>query len=107
MSLTPLTGDINTLAIHHGALKQVQEMSLTNAVRIESVVKEIDELRNEKRVEGDIQEAIINLQLQLEDIRNVYVKRVDALEREVVNCKLYISQFIKEMEKKYPVDPED
>ncbi len=107
MALAPLAGQISTLAVHHGAVVALQEGHITHATRIESVANEIQELRNERRASMDMQEAIIKLQSDLDDIRKIYIHKIDGMEREIVNCKLVINQFMKTMERKYPVDLED
>ena len=107
MALTSLSGSISTLAVHHQAVVALQESSVTLVTRVESIANEIQELRNERKVAGDVQEAIIKLQSDLEDIRTIYIKKVDGMEREIVNMKLFIKQFMKEMESKYPVELED
>lgn len=107
MALAPLAGQISTLAVHHSAFVTLQESSITQHIRIDSIANEIQELRNERRASLDMQEAILKLQSDLDDIRKIYLHKIEGMEREIVNCKLVISQFMKEMERKYPVDLED
>ncbi|GEM_PF-5564689 len=107
MALAALKGDISTLAVHHQAIVVSQDSMQIQAGRIDSLANEIQELRNEKRISGDIQEQVIKMQEQIEDIQKIYLKKIDTLETELKNVKIYILQFVKEMENKYPVELED
>ncbi len=107
MSSTPVQNAQTTPPVTYTPLLQLQSALDIQIGRIDSVANEINELRIEKRVSGDIQEQVIKIQEQIEDIQKIYLKKIDSLEQEAKNVKLYVMQFVRDMEKQYPVDLED